>query len=310
MTTNFSSSASGNADLKRADLYQQVTDTIIRQLETGVVPWQRGWQGEEYELPGLPLNYSTGKQYRGINIVLLWCASMGQSYQSAEWATFRQWQEKKELIRKGEKGTMIVYYDVMEKEVDGEQVKIPFLKSSVVFNRCQLQSYEAPAAAPEQPRPLLVETIDTVEAFVENTHAAVAHIGSSACYHRKDDIIYMPDMDKFVATAQCSATENYYATLLHELIHWSGAEKRLNRTKGKTFGDKDYAQEELTAEFGAAFLTAGFGLPTADKGNHAAYIDNWLQVLRNDKHCVLKAAAAASKAVDYLHGIQPSYAPL
>jgi antirestriction protein ArdC len=308
--TNNSSSASGNAVFKRADLYQQVTDTIIQQLEMGVVPWQRGWEGEEYQLPGLPLNYASQKQYKGINIVLLWCASMKQSYRSAEWATFRQWQEKKELIRKGEKGSMIVYYDTLKKEVDGEEIKIPFLKSSIVFNRCQLQSYEAPAEPTDQIRPLLVETIDPVESFIENTHATVAHIGSRACYHRKDDIIYMPDADKFIATAQCSATENYYATLLHELIHWSGAEKRLNRTKGKTFGDKDYAQEELTAEMGAAFLSAGFGLPTADKGNHAAYIDNWLQVLRNDKHCILKAASAASKAADYLHGIQPNYAPL
>lgn len=308
--TFISSSASGNADLKRVDLYQRVTDTIINQLENGVIPWQRGWEGAEPQLPGLPLNFSTGKLYRGINIVLLWCASMQQSFRSTDWATFRQWQEKKEMIRKGEKGTMIVYYDVMEKEVDGDQVKIPFLKSSIVFNRCQLQSYEHPDTKPNGLRPLLVEAIDPVDRFIDNTHATIAHIGSEACYHRKDDIIYMPDMDRFLSTAQCSATENYYATLLHELIHWSGADKRLNRTKGKVFGDKDYAQEELTAELGAAFLCSNFSLPTADKGNHAAYIDNWLQVLRNDKHCVLKAAASASRAVDYLHGIQPTHAPL
>lgn len=303
--TSISSSASGNVDFKRADLYQRVTDTIISQLETGVVPWQRGWQGESCQLPGLPMNYSSGKHYRGINIILLWCASVQQSLRSAEWATFRQWQEKKELIRKGEKGTMIVYYDILEKEVDGEQFKIPFLKSSVVFNRCQLQSYEAPATDPDALRPVQVEAIEPMDQFIENTQATVSHMGDKACYHRKDDIIYMPEKNRFLATAQCSATENYYATLLHELIHWSGSEKRLHRTKGKVFGDKDYAQEELTAELGAAFLTAGFGLPTADKGNHAAYIDNWLQVLRGDKYCVLRAAAAASKAVDYLHGIQP-----
>lgn len=307
MTTT-TSSAPDNTTLKRADLHQQVTDTIIRQLETGIAPWQCGWMGGKAYQPGLPLNHTTGKHYRGVNILLLWCAGIEKNFDCDQWATFRQWQAKKEHIRKGEKGTLIVYYDVMEKEVEGidEAVKVPFLKSSYVFNRCQLQSYE-PAEEQQEPRPLLVEVVDKVEEFVANTHAAVSHIGSDACYHRKDDIIYMPDMDKFITTEQCTATENYYATLLHELVHWSGAEKRLNRTKGKKFGDNDYAREELVAEMGAAFLCTGFGLPTADKGSHAAYIDNWLQVLRNDKYCVIQAASQASKAVDYLHGIQPTY---
>ena len=134
------------------DLHQHVTNTIIQQLEAGTVPWHRPWKGDYDPLLSIPGNYSTGKKYRGINILLLWCSAINKSFGSAEWASFKQWQDKKEMIRKGEKGTMIVYYDTFEKEVEGEVKKIPFLKSSVVFNRCQLASFvPEPLPQPEKP---------------------------------------------------------------------------------------------------------------------------------------------------------------
>jgi len=306
MTSNFSNAK--NHDVKRVDLHQQVTDRIIRQLEAGTVPWLRPWKGDDVQLPGMPLNAVTGKKYRGVNIVLLWGTSIEQQYTSDQWATFRQWQDQQQLIRKGEKGTMIVYYDVMEKMVDDELVKIPFLKSSIVFNRCQLQGYE-PAEKPVHEQLSLVEKIDTVDAFIDNTHVTVKHGASGAYYHRIEDAIHMPDPQQFIHTENCTATEGYYSVLLHELTHWTGAPQRLNRVKGKKFGDTTYAGEELVAELGAAFLCAEFDITTADKSNHPGYIDYWLQVLRNDKQCLLTAASQASKAVDYLNEIQPANAP-
>lgn len=288
----------------RRDIQQQVTDTIIRQLEAGTIPWHRPWKGADNKLPPLPLNCTTGKKYRGINIILLWCTAIEKEYCSPEWASFKQWQQRKEAIRKGEKGSMIVYYDVVEKEIDGEIRKIPFLKSSVVFNRCQLQSYEPLQEAPLDYTQPLAEKIDVVDEFITNSNATIAHIGSSACYVPADDIIYMPDLAKFITTERCTATEGYYSTLLHELAHWTGAEKRLNRKGGKKFGDNGYATEELIAEITAAFLCAEFDITTLDKGDHAAYISHWLKVLNDNKQCVITAASEATKAVDYLVGLQ------
>lgn len=288
----------------RRDIHQQVTDTIIRQLEAGTIPWHRPWKGADHRLPPLPLNYLTGKKYRGVNILLLWCTSIEKNFSSPEWASFKQWQQQKELIRKGEKGSLIVYYDTIERDVEGEIKKIPFLKSSIVFNRCQLQSYQEPVEPVETHETLLALKIAPIDEFVENTKAHIAHIGSSACYVPKDDIIYMPDMEKFFTTETCTATEGYYSTLLHELAHWTGAEKRLNRVKGKKFGDENYAVEELTAELTAAFLCAEFDITTLDKGDHAAYIAHWLKVLKDNKQFVITAASEASKAADYLYGLQ------
>lgn len=113
---------------KRQDIYQSVTDTIIQQLESGTVPWQKPWIGDDTGFMTLPRNQATGKLYRGVNILLLWSSAIKHSYQEAEWGTFKQWQEKKELIRKGEKGSTIIYYDTIEKEEDGEIKKSPLSK--------------------------------------------------------------------------------------------------------------------------------------------------------------------------------------
>ena len=287
------------------DIHQQVTDTIIAQLEKGVIPWQKSWTGPEGTLPSLPFNFTTGNRYRGINILLLWSAAIERNYTSSEWASFKQWQAKGAAIRKGEKGNLIVYYDTFEREDEGEIKKIPFLKSSVVFNRTQLVSYEPPAPS-EQPKTKHdFEQLLIVDLFIQGTGAIVKYHHGGAYYDRAADDITVPFTEDFVATETCTPEENYTGVLMHELVHWSGAPHRLNRTKGKQFGDSNYAIEELTAELGAAFLTAGFGMRTAEKGNHAAYIDHWLKVLKEDKHFLLTSASEASKAVDYLYSLQP-----
>lgn len=285
----------------RRDIHQQVTDTIIKSLEAGTIPWHQPWTNNGASL-ALPKNFSTGNHYQGINIVLLWSSAIEHSYASSEWASFRQWQGKNEFIRKGEKGTTIVYADTFEKEVDGEIKNIPFLKSSVVFNRCQLSGYKPKTKPAEK---ALFEIIDPVEVFVANTRAMITHKTNGPCYIPLYDEVHMPFKAQFVNTETSTATEGYYSTLMHELVHWTGAEHRLNREFGKKFGDQQYACEELVAELGAAFLCAGFEIGINKKEDHAAYIANWLKVLKDNKQFIVTAASSASKAVEYLHQLQP-----
>ena len=282
------------------DIYSQVTDTIIRQLEAGTIPWVKPWQGSNASY-AMPRNATTGNSYQGINIVMLWSAIEEKNLYSNEWASFKQWASQNEFVRKGEKGTMIVYYDTLEKEVESETKKIPFLKSSYVFNRSQLQSFEY-AAIEAKPFDCNIEKVDR---FVANTKAIIEHDNGHACYMPSLDKITMPYSYSFIDTPTSTRQEAYYSTLGHELIHWTGHAKRLNRTKGKKFGDQAYAGEELIAELGAAFLCAELDITAEPKEDHASYIANWLQVLKNDKTFIVKAASEASKAVGYLKGLQP-----
>lgn len=289
----------------RRDIHQHVTDIIMEQLEADTAPWHKPWTGGDPTPFRLPVNSKTGKAYQGINILLLWGASLNGEYNSHEWGSFKQWNEKKEAIRKGEKGSVIVYYDTFEKEVDGQIEKIPFLKSSVVFNRCQLASYDPENIIVPETKPL-VERLEHVETFVANTGAIIRHKGNKAMYRPSTDEIHMPPMKRFVDTEFATATEHYYAVMGHELIHMTGSEKRLNRKFGKRFADHDYAVEELVAELGAAFLCAELEITNVPKQNHAAYLANWLGVLKENKYAIISAASYASKAVDYLHWLQPN----
>ena len=288
----------------RIDLHQKVTDTIVQHLEAGTTPWQKPWIGSESTPFRMPKNMVSNKPYNGINVLLLWCSSFAQEFVSHEWASFRQWNQQKENVRKGEKGTMVVYWDMMEKEQDGEIKKIPFMKSYVVFNRCQLNSYQpgAEIVLPSQP---LAERLEQVESYVANTNAVIKHKGKSACFVPAKDEIHMPKKAAFIDTDHSTATENYYSTLLHELVHWSGHPHRLDRNFGNRFGDQTYAAEELVAEIGAAFLCSALEITREPRKDHANYIGNWLTALKNNKYLVTAAANPASKAVDYLWHLQP-----
>jgi antirestriction protein ArdC len=291
----------------RRDLYQRVTDTIIQQLEKGTVPWQQPWVGDNKGYLQIPYNLASQKAYRGINIVLLWSAALERNFTSNQWATFKQWKAKGESIRKDEKGSLIVYYDTFDSEEDGEIKKIPFLKHSIVFNKSQLGSYDPAKEIVHQPNQVsLVQRIEQVDQFVANTKATIEHWDKGACFLPFEDKICMPKPEMFCDTKTATAQEGYYTTLLHELTHWSGHHKRLNRQYGKKFGDQAYAQEELVAELGAAFLSAEFDITNVYNGDHAAYIAHWIQVLKKNKHSIIAAASEASKAVEYVRGLQHS----
>lgn len=286
----------------RRDIHQQVTDIIVKQLEEGTIPWNKPWKGDTNRLCQVPKNFTTGKKYRGINILLLWGSAVTQNFSTQDWGSFKQWQEKKESIRRGEKGSLVVYYDFIERQIDGELKEIPFLKTSFVFNRCQLASFKPDEdiidLAP------LIERIEKVDQFVKHTSALIEYKGNSACYIPSIDTIYMPPADAFIDTETSTATESYYSTLLHELTHWTGSKERLNRQGGKKFGDKNYGTEELVAELGAAFLCAELEITRATKLDHASYIDCWLKRIKENKHCLFTAAGEASKACGFLQNLQ------
>jgi antirestriction protein ArdC len=169
-----------------------------------------------------------------------------------------------------------------------------------VFNAAQVEGWDHP-----QPpaRPSQVELDEQIEAFVRATKADIRFGFPNAFYRQSEDFIAMPAPMKFTGTPTSSPSEAYYAVLLHELTHWTGAPHRLDRTKGKRVGDLAYAFEELVAELGAAFLCSAFGIVNEPRPDHAAYIAHWLEFLGADNRAIFKAAGLAQEAVEYLRGL-------
>lgn len=289
----------------RPDIYSRITDQIISSLERGVKPWTQPWQAGHAAGPvSRPLRWS-GEAYAGINVLTLWASAMDRSFAAPIWMTFKQARELGGHVRKGEKAAPVVYANTITKtetdEKSGEDAEhvIPFMKGYSVFNVEQIEDlpdhYYALAKLELNPD----ERIDAADRFFEALGADISHGGSSAYYQPKMDRIQMPKFETFFSA------EGYYATLAHECCHWTRHASRLDRSFDRQrFGDAGYAKEELVAELGAAFLCADLGLKLEDRQDHAAYIGNWLQVLRNDKRAIFAAAAHAQKAADYLHGLQ------
>ena len=264
------------------DIAKNVTDKIIASLESGVAPWVRPWKAEN---SGMPYNMATLKTYRGINVALL---SLN-SFASNAWLTYKQAQELGANVRKGEKGSMIVFYKPWKIEdknnPDSEGKTVPVLKSFAVFNREQIDGLPALPARTEQPRP------SHEEANAVLAQATIRHGGARAFYSLQGDYIQLPEAGDFIDHP------SYYATALHELTHWTGHKDRLAREYGKRFGDTAYSREELVAEMGAAFLCAHLGID--GRLQHAEYIGSWIDVLKSDKRAIITAASAAQKAFDF-----------
>lgn len=284
------------------DIYTEVTTKIIQQLDNGVRPWHQSWKSANRDAAfKIPKNAITGKEYRGINVPLLWMEADQRNFTTNEYASFKQWSYNKYSVRKGEKASLIVYYDTMVKQnEDGEEVKIPFLKTSYVFNRCQLQGYKY--VEPE-PIEILFNRINKAEEFIKNTGAIIHHVGDRAFYRRTTDEIHLPPEVMFTGSESQTPEEAYYATGFHELAHWTGADKRLNRQFGKRFGDHAYAAEELIAEISAAFTSVKMDITDAPRADHAQYLANWLTVLKQDSRAILTASSKAQEATDYLFGL-------
>jgi len=282
-------------------LYQMVTDKIVAAIEAGVNTFTMPWHASGRSV-AIPTNATTYANYRGINVLALWIAALAKHYPTGEWASYKQWQSIDAQVRHGEQGTVIVFYKQIEKsaldETDPDQriVRRYYAKPSWVFNAAQCDGYER--REPEHSNTL--ERINVAEAFVEAIGARIEHGHSMACYRRASDVIEMPKWDWFIASPTSTAAESYYAVLLHELTHWTGAEHRLNRAYGKRFGDEAYAMEELVAEIGSAFLCSWLGITLEPREDHAAYLGSWLKVLKRDSRAIFTAASAAQEAHEYL----------
>ncbi|PKP96506.1 MAG: antirestriction protein [Alphaproteobacteria bacterium HGW-Alphaproteobacteria-13] len=278
-------------ETNRIDIYQAVTDDILAMLEAGTKPWVKPWSGG----PTIPLRHN-GVAYRGINVLSLWASAMRQGFASPYWLTFKQALELGGNVRKGSKGTTVVYANklvVKDSETDDERA-IPFLKRYTVFNADQVEGLDGkyPAPAPIITNP---ETRDVeLELMFSRIDATVRIGGSQAYYHTRDDYIQMPAFEAF------HSADDYYATLAHEAVHHAGHESRLNRKTLISTSRADYARDELVAELGASFIGAIVGFKVEEREDHAAYIEHWLTALRNDKRAIFEAAREAQNAADYL----------
>lgn len=276
------------------DYRAEVTADIICMLEEGAAPWQRPW--ETGDAGRMPFNPTTNKPYRGGNVLALMIAGMHKGYTDPRWMTYRQAAEKGWQVRKGEKASQVEYWEAKPggKDADDEDEKRPRLVHRVysVFNAQQIDGIAPIVIKPREPW----QVCETAERIIATSGADIRYGGDRAYYRKDTDHVQLPPRECF------ADAPGFYGTASHELIHWTGGEKRLNRPtliQSKSFGDESYAREELRAEIGSMMLAAELGIPH-DPSQHAAYVKSWIAALKDDKNEIFRAAADASKACDYL----------
>ena len=275
-------------------VFDRITARVIEALESGTMPWRRGWDNSG---GGFPHNAVTGKPYRGMNVWLLMMAAEERDLESTGWITPNQ-AKKFELDFKGAKTEEVVFWKRSERtdEETGKKSTFMWAKSYRVINlsECRGEGLEklkghVPVGLPEE-----MDTPDDLAiAVAKALELEVKHQGTKAFYQPTKDFICMPKLSKF------SSDVTYRATLLHEAIHATGHKSRADRNLKGRFGDESYAAEELIAELGSTYLQEFLGIDM-DLPNHASYIASWLKVLKNDSKAIMTAASQAQKAVDYL----------
>jgi antirestriction protein ArdC len=301
------SAARARSGQDRTSLYQEITDKIIAELEAGRAPWVQPWGMAAAKAPlAMPRNASTHRRYSGINVLILWGAVIERGFSTQSWLTFRQALGLGGNVRKGERGTTVVYADRFTPEDERRRAEqtgeepgaIPFLKRFTVFNtdQCEGLPEEIAKVAPPPP-PGLIEP--QAEALIAATGADFRIGGARAFYSPTHDFVQVPPPQAYFEPI------NWHRTACHELAHWVGHPSRLARDLSGSYGSKAYAREELIAEMAGAFVCASLGIaPTV---RHADYLGSWLEVLREDDRAIVRAASAASKAADYLLAFQPDH---
>jgi antirestriction protein ArdC len=275
---------------KRGSVYEVITERIISMLEKGTVPWQKPWK----VATGLPRNLISKKPYRGINTLLL----HSMSYESPFWLTFHQAQQLGGIVRKGERACPVVFGKRVKEqdEQTGEETGYTVLRLYNVFNTAQIDGLKNIPAPAETPATVNSTAADIVALMPKRPE--IKYGMAKAYYSPSVDIVAMPDRTRFDSEA------HFYSTIYHELTHATGAKSRLNRqtlTESAGFGSNPYCKEELIAEMGAAFLCGYAGIENTIE-NSAAYVQNWLEQLQNDKTLIVQAAAQAQKAADFILG--------
>jgi antirestriction protein ArdC len=298
MTTDRSSQAqTGN------DIYERVTNQIIAAIEAGAGKYRMPWHHDGSAIT-TPVNVASRKAYRGVNILSLWAAAQASSYAAGIWGTYRQWQEFGAQVRKGERGHLVVFWKTTDRSSDTdrqdgddnhhEPARRLFARGYIVFNAAQVDGY----TPPELPVLPEVERIEHAERFCAALGIDIRHGGSQACYIPSKDCVQMPD---FACFRDAIA---YYAVLLHECGHASGAKYRLDRDLSGRFGSAAYAMEECTVELLSAMICSDLNLSVEPRPDHARYIASWLEVLRSDKRAIFTAASKAQEITDWMHALQ------
>ncbi|MFO1413761.1 MAG: zincin-like metallopeptidase domain-containing protein [Burkholderiales bacterium] len=283
-----------------SDIYADITARIVAALEAGTPPWVRPWSAAGSTLP---VNATTHRPYRGINVLLLAMEAVAHGYTDSRWLTFRQATTVGGRVRKGEHGTTVVFWKLREIGETTEPMEsmadtacrrvVPLLRCFTVFNVAQVDGLP-PALTPALPFAPAWQCREEAEAIIDHSGAEVRHGGGRAYYQPAADFIQLPPRAAFTDAS------SYYATALHELVHWTGHPARLKRQLAGRFGDDAYAAEELVAELGAAFLCAHCRLD--GELQHASYVGSWLRVLKQDKRAIFVASTKAQHAADFLLG--------
>lgn len=279
-------------------LYDQVTATILSELERGCAPWRHDWRSIAGS--NIPHNAVSMRAYSGTNTVLLWLRAQQEGWSSLGFLTFKQARDLGGSVKQGAKGSLIVFVKqlvVKDREYENVTKLIPMLRAYSVFHTSQcdgLPEVLNPAAKPPRNSDAKDPLID---AFVAATQADLREGQGEPAYHPGSDYISMPCFADF------TSGDGYYSTLFHELTHWTGHKSRIGRDLKSRFGDVHaYSAEELCAELGASFLAAEFGLDSS-KLQHAAYLQGWIKLLKHDARAFFTAANRAQAAADYLRGL-------
>jgi antirestriction protein ArdC len=297
----------------QSDIQQQITTRILEGLKNGVVPWRKTWRPDKNS--GSPANAISGRNYSGINPILLDLVAMSRGYSSRFWATYQQWtsigaqvKQRPADCKPGQWGTSIVFYKQIKKtKIENGEEKtdtFPVLRTFTVFNVDQVQGADHLRASTDQSPVSFKPDYAAAREAISATGADIRYGGDRACYfrpigtfpeHHDGDYIQMPHPGQFIAP------QDFISTSFHELVHWS--EVRLN-WKGT------YALGELIAEIGACYLCAQVGVPCSDDlSNHTSYLASWLKELENDPKAILRAASQASKATAFVLGFSRNAEP-
>jgi antirestriction protein ArdC len=274
-----------------SNAYEVVTNRLIAKLESGVIPWRQPWKNTSRGAH-LPCNFTTGRSYRGINTIMLLCSG----FTSPQWMTYKQAQSIGGQVRKGETGSPVVFWQFGEESETKK--KTAWSKYFTVFNIEQIDGIQPEIPFDAPPFDAIAEAQTIVDGYLSAaSHPRLLHGGSMACYSQSTDTVHMPEGSQF------AKRELYYDTMFHELAHSTAHPSRLKRDLTGRFGTPAYSQEELTAEFTAAFLLAESGISSELTDDHnAAYLASWMRVLKADSRIAVYAAQRAQKAADYILG--------
>jgi antirestriction protein ArdC len=285
---------------RRDELYQTLTKSVIQQMEDSIAngtrwspPWRMGGM--------TPQNGTTKARYRGINTLMLSIAQQEGGYEKPIWASFDQWKSKGGSVKKGEKGTPIIFYSRVGREVEDRnnpgELKTEsrgILRESYVFNLDQVEGIDRSIYDPEDALPEEMRRTD-VDDISKALNIDLNHSGDRAYFSPLQDKIVIPPFSEF------SSPEGYYGTLLHEIVHWTGHSSRLDRPNmGSPKVESEYAFEELIAELGTAYLMSILDITVEPREDHAQYLAFWVQKLKGEPDGLMRAATSAQKAVDYI----------